>query len=104
MAIKFSPKQITTKVRDITVQVGRTGHLTPVAELELVEISGVEIKRASLHTEDTVKKKGRESRRHGSRTEGGRRYTGGGGSGSLAGRKKRTFLHAADLPYLQYLR
>ena len=57
VAIKFSPKQITTKVRDITVQVGRTGHLTPVAELEPVEISGVEIKRASLHTEDTVKKK-----------------------------------------------
>ena len=57
VAIKFSPKQITTKVRDITVQVGRTGHLTPVAELEPVEISGVEIKRASLHTEDTVRKK-----------------------------------------------
>ena len=57
LAIKFSPKQITTKVRDITVQVGRTGHLTPVAELEPVEISGVEIKRASLHTEDTVRKK-----------------------------------------------
>ncbi len=57
VAIKFSPKQITTKVRDITVQVGRTGHLTPVAELEPVEISGIEIKRASLHTEDTVRKK-----------------------------------------------
>ena len=57
VAIKFSPKQITTKVRDITVQVGRTGHLTPVAELEPVEISGIEIKRASLHTEDTVREK-----------------------------------------------
>ena len=57
VAIKFPPKQITTKVRDITVQVGRTGHLTPVAELEPVEISGIEIKRASLHTEDTVRKK-----------------------------------------------
>ena len=57
VAIKFSPKQITTKVRGITVQVGRTGHLTPVAELEPVEISGVEIKRASLHTEDTVREK-----------------------------------------------
>ena len=57
VAIKFSPKQITTKVRDITVQVGRTGHLTPVAELKPVEISGIEIKRASLHTEDTVRKK-----------------------------------------------
>ena len=57
VAIKFSPKQITTKVRGITVQVGRTGHLTPVVELEPVEISGVEIKRASLHTEDTVREK-----------------------------------------------
>ena len=57
VAIKFSPKQITTKVRDITVQVGRTGHLTPVAELEPVRISGIEIKRASLHTEDTVREK-----------------------------------------------
>ena len=57
MAIKFSPKQITTKVMDITVQVGRTGHLTPVAELEPVKISGIEIKRASLHTEDTVREK-----------------------------------------------
>ena len=57
MAIKFSPKQITTKVMDITVQIGRTGHLTPVAELEPVKISGIEIKRASLHTEDTVREK-----------------------------------------------
>ena len=57
VAIKFSPKQITTKVKDITVQVGRTGHLTPVAELEPVKISGIEIKRASLHTEDTVREK-----------------------------------------------
>ena len=57
VAIKFSPKQITTKVMDITVQVGRTGHLTPVAELEPVEVSGIEIKRASLHTEETVREK-----------------------------------------------
>ena len=57
VAIKFSPKQVTTKVRDITVQVGRTGHLTPVAELEPAKISGIEIKRASLHTEDTVREK-----------------------------------------------
>jgi len=57
IAIKFSPKQVTTKVWDITVQVGRTGHLTPVAELEPVKISGIEIKRASLHTEDTLKEK-----------------------------------------------
>lgn len=57
VAIKFSPKQVTTKVRDITVQVGRTGHITPVAELEPVKISGIEIRRASLHTEDTLREK-----------------------------------------------
>lgn len=57
VAVKFSPKQVTTKVRDITVQIGRTGHLTPVAELEPVKISGIEIKRASLHTEDTLREK-----------------------------------------------
>ena len=57
VAIKFSPKQITTKVWAITIQVGRTGHLTPVAELEPVKLSGIEIKRASLHTEDTLKEK-----------------------------------------------
>ena len=57
VAVKFSPKQMTTKVRDITVQVGRTGHLTPVAELDPVKISGIEIKRASLHNEDTLREK-----------------------------------------------
>ena len=57
VAIKFSPRQVTTRVMDITVQVGRTGHLTPVAELEPVEVSGIEIKRASLHTEQTVREK-----------------------------------------------
>ncbi len=57
VAVKFSPKQVTTKVMDITVQVGRTGHLTPVAELQPVKISGIEIKRASLHTEETLREK-----------------------------------------------
>ena len=57
VAVKFSPKQMTTKVRDITVQIGRTGHLTPVAELDPVKISGIEIKRASLHNEDTLREK-----------------------------------------------
>lgn len=50
MAYKFKPIQKTTKVRDITWQVGRTGRVTPVAELEPVDIGGVTISRASLHT------------------------------------------------------
>ncbi len=57
IAVKFAPKQATTVVREITIQVGRTGHLTPVAELEPVKVSGIEIKRASLHTEDTIREK-----------------------------------------------
>jgi len=50
VAYKFKPIQKTTKVRDITWQVGRTGRVTPVAELEPVDIGGVTISRASLHT------------------------------------------------------
>ncbi len=55
IAYKFKPRQATTKIKDITVQVGRVGLLTPVAELEPVKISGITIKRASLHTDDIIK-------------------------------------------------
>ena len=55
IAYKFKPRQATTKINDITVQVGRVGLLTPVAELEPVKISGITIKRASLHTDDIIK-------------------------------------------------
>jgi DNA ligase (NAD+) len=58
IAFKFSPKQSTTKVKDIIVQVGRTGTLTPVAVLEPVEIGGVTVSRASLHNEDEIKRLG----------------------------------------------
>ena len=57
VAVKFSPKQVSTKVAEINFQVGRTGHVTPVAELLPVKLSGIEIRRASLHTEDVVKEK-----------------------------------------------
>ena len=57
VAVKFSPRQVSTRVTGITVQVGRTGHLTPVAELAPVELSGIEIRRASLHTEDVAREK-----------------------------------------------
>ncbi|MGB2692237.1 MAG: NAD-dependent DNA ligase LigA [Thermodesulfobacteriota bacterium] len=55
IAYKFKPRQTTTIINDITVQVGRVGLLTPVAELEPVKISGITIKRASLHTDDIIK-------------------------------------------------
>lgn len=49
IAYKFPSKQVTTKLRKVTWQVGRTGKLTPVAELDEVELSGSTIKRATLH-------------------------------------------------------
>jgi DNA ligase (NAD+) len=57
VAWKFPPEQATTVVEDIEVQVGRTGILTPVAHLKPVRVGGVEVKRASLHNEDELKRK-----------------------------------------------
>jgi len=57
LACKFPPRQETTKLVGITVQVGRTGALTPVAELEPVRVGGVEVRRATLHNEDEVARK-----------------------------------------------
>ena len=56
-AWKFEPQKEVTTLVDITVQVGRTGILTPVALLEPVEVGGVTISRATLHNENEVKKK-----------------------------------------------
>lgn len=57
IAFKFKPQQATTVVRDIIVQVGRTGALTPVAVLVPVRLGGVEIQRATLHNQDEVERK-----------------------------------------------
>ena len=57
VAFKFKPKQATTKIKDIVVQVGRTGALTPVATMEPVSLSGVEISRATLHNQDEIDRK-----------------------------------------------
>ncbi len=57
-AYKFSPKEATTIVEDIKVQVGRTGVLTPVAELKPVELSGVTISHATLHNADEIERLG----------------------------------------------
>ncbi len=57
IANKFPAQQVTTKVRDIIVQVGRTGALTPVAVLDPVRISGSVVQRATLHNEDEIKRK-----------------------------------------------
>jgi DNA ligase (NAD+) len=57
LAVKFAPTQATTVVRDIIVNVGRTGVLTPVAVMEPVQVGGVTVSRATLHNEDEVRKK-----------------------------------------------
>ena len=57
IAYKFPPEEKTTLLRDITVQVGRTGALTPVAELVPVRVSGSVVARATLHNEDEVHRK-----------------------------------------------
>jgi len=54
IAYKFSAEQAETRVLGIVVQVGRTGTLTPVAELEPVELAGTTVSRASLHNADII--------------------------------------------------
>ncbi len=57
LAYKFPSEQATTRVRQIRIQVGRTGALTPVAELDPVELGGTTISRATLHNEEEVRRK-----------------------------------------------
>jgi len=56
IAYKYAPEQAETKLKAITVQVGRTGQLTPVAELEPVFLAGTTVKRATLHNEDQLRR------------------------------------------------
>jgi DNA ligase (NAD+) len=58
LAFKWAAEEATTKLKDITIQVGRTGTLTPVAELEPVQLAGTTVKRATLHNEDEIQRKG----------------------------------------------
>ena len=57
IAYKFPPEQVETIIEDITLQVGRTGKLTPVAHLRPVAVAGTTVARATLHNEDFIKEK-----------------------------------------------
>ena len=56
MAYKFKSEQVTTTLNSISYQVGRTGSITPVANLEPVQLAGTVVKRASLHNADQIAK------------------------------------------------
>jgi DNA ligase (NAD+) len=57
IAYKFAARQATTRVVGITINVGKTGALTPTAQLEPVELAGVRVSNVSLHNEDEVRRK-----------------------------------------------
>ncbi|MDN3494019.1 NAD-dependent DNA ligase LigA [Winogradskyella bathintestinalis] len=56
MAYKFKAEQVSTRLNEITYQVGRTGAITPVANLAPVQLAGTTVKRASLHNADQIEK------------------------------------------------
>ena len=57
IAQKFSPERAQTHIKRISISVGRMGALTPIAELEPVNVGGVLVSRATLHNQDEIERK-----------------------------------------------
>ncbi|NEE61090.1 hypothetical protein G3M55_93355, partial [Streptomyces sp. SID8455] len=58
IAWKYAPEEVNTKLVNIRVGVGRTGRVTPYAQVEPVEVAGSEVEFATLHNQNVVKAKG----------------------------------------------